>query len=28
VRVHIKGELEKSLAALSQAIDEALMAKT
>ncbi|HLI95445.1 MAG TPA: bifunctional transaldolase/phosoglucose isomerase [Candidatus Baltobacteraceae bacterium] len=28
VRVHIKGDLEKGLAALSQSIDEALMAKT
>ncbi len=28
VRVHIKGDLEKGLAALSQTIDEALMAKT
>jgi transaldolase/glucose-6-phosphate isomerase len=28
VRVHIKGDLERGLAALSQTIDEALMAKT
>jgi transaldolase/glucose-6-phosphate isomerase len=28
VRVHIKGDLEKGLAALTQTIDEALMAKT
>jgi transaldolase/glucose-6-phosphate isomerase len=28
VRIHIKGDLEKGLAALSQTIDEALMAKT
>lgn len=28
VRVHIKGDLERGLASLSQAIDEALMAKT